>query len=274
MRRAEYIAGELNRRLLSCRLRPGAGSGMVLGVGLGAAAIGLIGLLLGGYHAGFLAANRLLAMLPADAVQIITYAGDSLVALTLLLYFARRAPTLLWHGTLAAALAALISQLLKFLLHTARPPAVIPHDALRIIGPAYTSHAFPSGHATTAFTAAALIVWGLRSTPARSAVFAAAALVGVSRIAAGVHWPLDVLAGAAIGCVSVALAAPLAQRWRWGVSLRGHLLLVIILTGCALSLWLIRIPYPAATLPAHALALGALGLTAWDYLWTPLGRRR
>jgi undecaprenyl-diphosphatase len=66
---------------------------------------------------------------------------------------------------------------------------------------AYAS--FPSGHATTAFaTAVVLAAW----YPRQAVGFVGlAALVGLSRILLGAHFPSDVLAGALLGS-GVALA--------------------------------------------------------------------
>jgi membrane-associated phospholipid phosphatase len=56
--------------------------------------------------------------------------------------------------------------------------------------------AFPSGHATSAFTAATLLA---RGTSAGPLYFALAALVASSRVYVRMHHPSDVLAGAALG---------------------------------------------------------------------------
>jgi undecaprenyl-diphosphatase len=68
---------------------------------------------------------------------------------------------------------------------------------------------FPSGHASTSFAGAtllALLVPGL-AVP----FFALAAAIAWSRVYVGVHFPLDVLAGAALG-TAVALAVATTLR--------------------------------------------------------------
>ena len=65
------------------------------------------------------------------------------------------------------------------------------------------SRSFPSGHTQTAFATAGYLSF---LYPLLSPVLLAlAVLVGLSRIALGVHFPLDVLAGAVIGIGSAAV---------------------------------------------------------------------
>ena len=61
------------------------------------------------------------------------------------------------------------------------------------------SRSFPSGHTAAAFAFAT----GVREVmpPAGPPLFALAALVGYSRVHTGVHYPVDVIAGAACGAV-------------------------------------------------------------------------
>ena len=75
------------------------------------------------------------------------------------------------------------------------------------------SPSFPSGHTSTAF-AAAVVVAALHPR-LRWPVLVLAALVGLSRIYLGVHFTLDVVAGAALGLAVGLAAARLAKRWQW-----------------------------------------------------------
>jgi len=80
-----------------------------------------------------------------------------------------------------------------------------------------TGFAFPSGHSSNAATAAAIVLiacWPWvrdRSLGARIALVAAAAslplVIGLSRLAGGVHWPSDVLGGWLLAIALVALTA-------------------------------------------------------------------
>lgn len=71
-----------------------------------------------------------------------------------------------------------------------------------------TSSSFPSGHAASAAAFASAVA--MESPLAAAAVVPLAAAVGYSRVHTGVHWPTDVLAGAAIG-----VGAAYATRHWW-----------------------------------------------------------
>jgi decaprenylphosphoryl-5-phosphoribose phosphatase len=66
-------------------------------------------------------------------------------------------------------------------------------------GPVPASLSFPSAHAATSFAGATMI--GALARPLRPALYVAAAVMAFSRPYLGVHYPSDVLAGAAVGTV-------------------------------------------------------------------------
>lgn len=72
----------------------------------------------------------------------------------------------------------------------------------------YGASAFPSGHSTlVAALVTGLLLAGVPSVGLRWALGAVAVLIGVSRVAVGVHFPSDVLGGFALGSSVAALVA-------------------------------------------------------------------
>lgn len=70
--------------------------------------------------------------------------------------------------------------------------------------PEPTTPSFPSGHATTSFACAATLA-PFVSRHAIAVLYVLAAAIAYSRVYVGVHYPLDVLGGAALG-LSIAIA--------------------------------------------------------------------
>ena len=88
----------------------------------------------------------------------------------------------------------LIAETIYFFYDRARPFASLGFEPL-LVHPADPS--FPSGHAAFFFALAVVVYainrrWGIT-------YFVLTVLVVLSRVASGVHWPTDILAGAAIG---------------------------------------------------------------------------
>mgnify|MGYP000403227572 CR=1 FL=1 len=222
-----------------------------------------------GYHAVFRPLNQAWSGVPDALAQCITYCGDSLFALVLLLFVAQRFPQLLWSGLCSALIAAVLSRGLKALFNAQRPGAVLAPGSFHLSGPLYTSHGFPSGHSVTAFTLAAVLAWFLPREWMRWCVFALALLIGWSRVGVGAHWPLDVLAGGAIGTFSAMAGVALARATPWGLGAPAHYLSVATLWICALFMLRLNPPYPLATLWAHCVAVAALTHGLWAYLIAP-----
>jgi undecaprenyl-diphosphatase len=93
----------------------------------------------------------------------------------------------------------IITEPLKMIFHRARPYVVL--ENVRKLVVENTDYAsFPSGHAAIFFAIAAAIFFFNRKLGIFT--FIVAILVGLSRIYVGVHWPIDIVAGAIIGIVS------------------------------------------------------------------------
>jgi undecaprenyl-diphosphatase len=107
--------------------------------------------------------------------------------------------------------------LLKSLTGRDRPPLVYPKPAPLVSDP--HSSSFPSGHSATSFACATVL--SAFVPKAAPAFYLLATAIAFSRIYVGVHWPLDVLAGAALG-VAIALLLLLTVRRRsWPALRRG-----------------------------------------------------
>ena len=124
----------------------------------------------------------------------------------------RRRPRALPLTPLLAALAfwaaSLATSALKDVVGRARPTLAEPglHALIAVPGDA----SFPSGHASTAFAAAGVVA--ALHPGLRAGVLSLAALIALSRVYLGVHYPLDVLAGAALGIAIAAVVIGLARR--------------------------------------------------------------
>src|SRR5256885_5435876 len=117
-----------------------------------------------------------------------------------------------WHGTEAVFVADAVTYLLKGLNGRARPFVTgdtNPHDYKFLKGFSNADRqSFPSGHATSAFAAAAAVTaetgsWWPKSTwVIGPLMYGGATMVGLSRMYPNKHWPSDVGLGSVIGTFS------------------------------------------------------------------------
>ncbi len=100
----------------------------------------------------------------------------------------------------------LVVEGLKLLIMRERPALVLNDVHTLSWGPftSATTFSMPSGHASRMFAMSTLVAFGTRRW-AGAAAFVLAALVGLSRIYLGLHWPSDVLAGALLGMLLAAI---------------------------------------------------------------------
>ena len=145
---------------------------------------------------------------------VLSYTGLSNVEILLVLILA------IWKSTRSYVIPLLLvilvsglpaAQGVKHLVERERPSNLfLAHPQEHIF---YNS--FPSGHTTTAFGCAFLLLLLTWNSPRVKWGWGAvlwALLVGVSRIYRGVHWPSDVLAGMFCGLFSAALVFELLKR--------------------------------------------------------------
>ena len=130
-----------------------------------------------------------------------------LIAVLAAIYWRR--PAIFLYVTLADLIAGVSSALLRHAIGRERPPLRFPepHPLVHVPG----NPSFPSGHAATSFACAATLAWLTPLSPV--ALYALAALIAFSRVYVGVHYPLDVIGGAALG-LGVATALRLLVEGR------------------------------------------------------------
>lgn len=179
-----------------------------------------------GWQGGFVEAQALSKRLPDWLWETLTTLGDGRIQLALALPFCLRYPRVFWAILLAALVSALISRGIKMGLQLPRPAAVLDPGQITIIGAHLKSLSFPSGHTVSAasFAAVWVAVLGWRGWP----IALLAVLAAFSRIAVGAHWPVDVLAGALIGLFGAWVGLHWSRRWRWGLGVTGHWILVAV----------------------------------------------
>jgi membrane-associated phospholipid phosphatase len=138
--------------------------------------------------------------------EVVTVLGSSVFLIPLVVaagvWYRRRQGTIRPFALLAVTYlgAYVMSQSLKVIIGRPRPPVGVA------IGQ-YSSHAFPSGHATQVAAVwlmlAAVVTAGMPSSRQRLLIWAAAtstvAVVGITRLYLGAHWLTDVLGGWAFG---------------------------------------------------------------------------
>ncbi len=97
---------------------------------------------------------------------------------------------------LAGILAWVVSKILKLIIHTPRPFDMSPqvHSLFT-----ETGYAFPSGHATFFMALAVSIYFYHKKAGYWFILFAV--VIGLARIMAGVHFPVDILGGFILGAV-------------------------------------------------------------------------
>ncbi len=135
-------------------------------------------------------------------------------AAAVLLWFLANPESDMWKragtaGLAGAALGLATNQIIIQLWQRPRPYAAHPHGIVPLLART-TDPSFPSDHASAAFGIAVGVL--LVHRRAGYAFVATALVIAVSRVATGMHYSTDVLAGAAIGSLSGLVAARVAME--------------------------------------------------------------
>lgn len=203
----------------------------------------------------FMLGNAWSRALPDVFWSALTLLGTAAGAFALFGLLLRVRPQYFAAGLLAALPGSLYSYGLKRIMDLPRPAAALTSGQFHQVGEVLRHHAFPSGHALTAFAFASIVLW----LPPRQRVpialaIALAAAVAVSRVAVGAHWPADLFAGAAGGWLAAAIGVAWSEHWRFWECRRGVMAMAAILAGMGAYLCYQDLGYPLAVDFQYALA--------------------
>ena len=176
----------------------------------------------------FFLINSRLSVWPDSLWANLTLLGDASILMPFLFpltIWYRRA----WVAILGAAMpAAILSAAGKHIAALPRPAAVLNKGDFIVIGDALTAHnSLPSGHSITVFAGAIAILATIFPHPRKwrhwlilITGLVLTAILCLSRVAVGAHWPLDLFVGAACGWMAGLAGAAIVrarENWQWMV---------------------------------------------------------
>ncbi len=173
-----------------------------------------------------------------------TSLGNGLVLIPIVamtIFFRPRAWSTLWA---TIPIAAILSSLGKNLLNMPRPAGYLEASSFIVLGDRVSaSTSLPSGHTLTIFAGITVVLLSLfpsiRTREHKCYVALAilvASLIGISRVAVGAHWPMDVVIGAALGWISGLLGYEWSKR-KWSPELPDAKSTNANLAGGAMIIW-------------------------------------
>ena len=151
----------------------------------------------------FLILNHTAQYIPITCWGYITYLGDGMAAGCILAIIFRKKPHVALMGIMAVLISGTIVQILKDFFSLQRPAGILELNQFYQLGEIFTSRSFPSGHSATAFSLFGTLMYSQNNN--KMLFIGLALLIAFSRIAIGMHWPMDILSGAIIGITTTYL---------------------------------------------------------------------
>ena len=191
----------------------------------------------------FLLLNHWFAYLPDVVWHNLTYLGTWFILLPLILIFIKNNLQLIKAVCLSILIGSALAGLGKLLFGVPRPALALDATQFHIIGPMLkTFTSLPSGHSTTAFALLSPIIIHLIYSSSNQKLiailllFAIAIIVCISRIAVGAHWPLDTIAGAAVGFLSASLSYAIIAKYPMSVINSNRMMYILIALSLIIGL--------------------------------------
>ena len=177
-------------------------------------------LMTSGWNQAWMLSIHAAPLLPTWFWSLINLGGDAWVILLILLLIERFPGEMTSWVLKTWLIGALVSQLIKNLLPMPRPASVLGVENLSLIDhPPLLSGSMPSGHALAAISCALIVCAVLQLRGAKhwhlSIVALTAAMAAWARVAVGAHWPSDVIAGAGLAFLVVALGLLWERQHSW-----------------------------------------------------------
>lgn len=147
----------------------------------------------------FLYLNDVIYFKPEEIWINITLYGDAAMVMVLMLTLVVKRPDIIVKSFIAAIITSLFIHGFKEWLLSPRPPYIFDAGTFHQLGNQFNIASFPSGHAAAPFTLASMIIFMVADNRIRTVVLVYASLIALSRIATGVHWPIDILGGMFFG---------------------------------------------------------------------------
>ncbi len=189
--------------------------------------------------------NSKLSQFP-NLIYNLTQLGDALVFLSLLSILILYAPKM-WEALLSASLvSAILSGVLKNFFAVPRPAAAFDQHSFVIIGKALTGHnSLPSGHSITIFTALTVLMFAFMPKKISHKILwsffitVTGLMLVFTRVGVGAHYPLDVITGSLVGCISGLAGIFITKKykiWNWISNRKYHPIFILLFLICCISI--------------------------------------